>query len=394
MGSSIGDEGLGRVVSGSSISATEGTSPIVPDYSGPNISGIVPGCLTNPPGRRPSWFPEPLAHAERILLLLVDGLGFEQLLAHLDVAVHLATFECTPITTVVPSTTATALTSLTTGATPLEHGIIGYRMSMDGIVMNTLRWGSDRSDMRRTHPPARVQPVPPFVGTAVPVLSRRELESSAFSEAHLRGCTPRGWRVMSSIVEEARQILEAGSPFVYAYYDGLDKIAHERGFGPYYRAELASVDWLVGRLIEEMPTGTTIAVTADHGQVEVGPNLVTPAERLLRNVDHQSGEGRFRWLHCKSGRERETLDMATDMFGEFAWIRTKDHILDEEWFGRRGTSAHAEEALRRMGDIALVPFADVSFEDPADSGSFELVCRHGSMTRAEMVVPLLARTLV
>jgi len=332
-----------------------------------------------------------LAQADNILLLLVDGLGFDQLQSHLEHAPHLATFSGSSITTVAPSTTATALTSLTTGATPLEHGIIGYRMVMDGVVMNTLRWGSDRADMRRLHPPDRVQPIPPFVGIPVPVLSRKELESSAFTHAHLRGSVLLGWRAMTSIVEEARQLFRSGESFVYAYYDGLDKIAHERGFGPYYETELRVIDWLVGQLLETMPPGTTIAVTADHGQVAVGPRLIGLPEEILHAVDLQSGEGRFRWLHARRGRVDELAAMAEEHFGHIAWVRTRDRILDEEWFGSRGTSANGEEAIRRMGDVALVPFEDVSFDDPADSGPFPLECRHGSLTRAEMLVPLIAR---
>lgn len=369
------------------------SEPVLPDYRGPNLSRVVPGCLIDEPGQRPEWFPTDLAQAERILLLLVDGLGFDQLQSHLDHAPHLATFSGSPITTVAPSTTATALTSLTTGATPLEHGIIGYRMAMDGVVMNTLRWGSDRADMRKVHPPDRVQPVPPFVGISVPVLSRKELETSAFTHAHLRGSVPLGWRAMSSIVEQARQLFESGESFVYAYYDGLDKIAHERGFGPYYETELRLVDWLIGQLLESLPSGTTIAVTADHGQVAVGSRLISLPGPILQVVDYQSGEGRFRWLHARRGRVEELVVMAQEQFGHFAWVRTRDQILDEEWFGSRGTSAHGEEAIRRMGDVALVPYEDVSFDDPADSGPFPLECRHGSLTRAEMLVPLIARSV-
>ena len=43
----------------------------------------------------------------------------------------------------------------------------------------------------------------------------------------------------------------------------------------------------------------------------------------------------------------------------------------------------------RLGDVALVPFEPVTFFDPADSGPFQLVCRHGSLTADEMYVPLL-----
>jgi hypothetical protein len=40
--------------------------------------------------------------------------------------------------------------------------------------------------------------------------------------------------------------------------------------------------------------------------------------------------------------------------------------------------------------VALVARADVSFHDPIDSGAYPLVCRHGSLTSAEVYVPLLA----
>lgn len=379
--------------SGSGTSIGHEGEPVLPDYRGPNLAGVVPGCLLNAPGERPKWFPSDLQSADRILLLLIDGLGDEQLNDHIDDAPNLATLRGSAITTVVPSTTATALTSLTTGATPLEHGIIGYRMSMDGSVMNTLSWRSDRMDMRKTHVPERVQPIPPFAGMSIPVLSRRDLEQSAFSQAHLRGCVPLGWRAMSSIVEQARELFVAGETFVYAYYDGLDKIAHERGFGSYYESELRAVDWLVGQLLECLPTGTTVAVTADHGQVDVGPRVLSLPDELLGLIDLQSGEGRFRWLHCRADKTGDVARIAEETFSDVAWIRTRDRILDEDWFGTRFGSAFSQEAIRRMGDVALVPFADVAFHDPADSGPFELRCRHGSLTSAEMMVPFVARAV-
>ena len=54
----------------------------------------------------------------------------------------LAAFEGGPITTVAPSTTATALTSITTGLTPGEHGLVGYRIDVGGEVLNVLRWAT------------------------------------------------------------------------------------------------------------------------------------------------------------------------------------------------------------------------------------------------------------
>lgn len=194
-----------------------------------------------------------------------------------------------------------------------------------------------------------------------------------------------GWRASSSIPILVRDALAAGEDFVYAYYDGVDKIAHERGFGDYYDAELRAADALVANILSVLPSDTVLVVTADHGQVHVGDNTIIPPRGILDLVDHQSGEGRFRWMHAKRGRANALVDEC-QMYNDVAWVVTKDQVLDEQWFGPRVS----DEVKRRMGDLALVAHAPVSFEEPLDGGAFELVCRHGSLTADEMLVPLLA----
>jgi len=367
--------------------------PVIPDYSGANLTGIIPGCLLGTSGRRPNWFPQPLQEAERIVLLVIDGLGYEQLQRHAHIAPNLMSLVGGSITTIAPSTTASALTSLVTGASPAEHGIVGYRMDMGDSVMNSLRWWSDTRDLRKVHPPASVQPIPPFVGMTIPVVSRAELEGSAFTEAHLRGSRPCGWRAASSIVAQCASLISSGEKFVYAYYDGVDKIAHERGFGAYYDAEIAATDWLVGALLNTLPSGTTLAITADHGQVQVDDNVVHLSDDIKATLHHQSGEGRFRWLHAKRGQESDLLQIATDLYSDIAWIASRDQVVEEAWLGPARGGRIADQVKRRLGDVALVPFTATTFEDPLDSGPFSLVCRHGSLTADEMFVPFLARTV-
>jgi hypothetical protein len=367
--------------------------PVIPDYSGANLTGIIPGCLLGTSGRRPNWFPQPLQDAERIVLLVIDGLGYEQLQRHAHIAPNLMSLVGGSITTIAPSTTASALTSLVTGASPAEHGIVGYRMDMGDSVMNSLRWWSDTRDLRKVHPPASVQPIPPFVGMTIPVVSRAELEGSAFTEAHLRGSRPCGWRAASSIVAQCASLISSGEKFVYAYYDGVDKIAHERGFGAYYDAEIAATDWLVGALLNTLPSGTTLAITADHGQVQVDDNVVHLSDDIKATLHHQSGEGRFRWLHAKRGQESDLLQIATDLYSDIAWIASRDQVVEEAWLGPARGGRIADQVKRRLGDVALVPFTATTFDDPLDSGPFSLVCRHGSLTADEMFVPFLARTV-
>ena len=329
--------------------------------------------------------PEDVVGARQVVLLVVDGLGWHQLNERLDLVPTLSAGKGGAITTVAPSTTVTALTSISTGLAPGEHGMMGYRMDLGKRAVQMLRWADDRGDVRELFPPLTVQPTPPFLGASVPILSKAELEGTAFTEAHLRGGKPQGWRVASSIPVRIGQLLEMGTPFVYAYYDGVDKVAHERGFGPYYDAELQFVDSLISQIVERLTPDAVLLVTADHGQVHVGDNTIGLDARLVRHVQFRSGEGRFRWLHVR-GAVDEVMTIASDLYADRAWVVSREQTVDEGWFGPRVTDV----ARKRLGDVALVAHADVSFDDPGDHGAFELVCRHGSLTAAEMDVPLLA----
>jgi hypothetical protein len=361
--------------------------PIVPRYSGPNVRGIIPALLGPARASMPDWLPSEVTSARQVVVLVVDGLGWDQLRAHAALAPTLASMVGGPITTVAPTTTATALTSITTGLTPGEHGLIGYRIDVGGDVLNVLRWHADRhGDARRVHEPQLLQPFAPFMGESVPIVSKAELERSSFSTAHLRGGRPSSWRVPSSLAVTVGGLLRAGERFVYAYYDGIDKIAHERGFGEYYDAELVAADRIVADVIDALPPGAALLVTADHGQVDVGPRIITPDPGVRRLVHHSSGEGRFRWLHARPGTVDELAATALEAHGDVAWVVTRQQMLDEGWFG----PVVSPPVQARLGDVALVAHADVSFDDPADSGPYTLVCRHGSLTAAEVYVPLLA----
>ena len=362
--------------------------PVLPTYSGASVRGLIPALLAPRGAPLPVWMPSLVGAAQQVVLLVIDGLGWEQLQERLALAPALAAMAGGPITTVAPSTTGTALTSITTGLTPGEHGIVGYRMEIAGEVLNVLRWSAGHGDSRRQIEPAAIQPFQPFLGERIAVVSRAELERSAFSEAHLRGCEPVGWRVASSLPVIVGNLLRRGDRLVYAYYDGIDKIAHERGFGPFYDAELGFVDRLIAEVRAALPSGAVLVVTADHGQVEVGERLVTPHADVLRLCRQQSGEGRFRWLHAKAGARTDLLAAAIERHGHQAWVHSRTELIEAGWFG----SVVSPPVAARYGDVALVPHAPISFDDPADSGPFPLICRHGSLTSAEMLVPLLAST--
>jgi len=223
--------------------------------------------------------------------------------------------------------------------------------------------------------------------SAVPVVTRRQFTNTGFTTALgiTRVC---GWSEGSSIAVEIALLLAAGEPFVYAYYDGIDKIAHERGFGSHYDAELRAADRIAGDIISALPPGAVLVVTADHGQVDVGDAIHLLPDAVLDDVAFSSGENRFLWLHAKPGRSAAMHAACFQRYDDtgLAWVRTREQVIDEGWFG----GALSPSFASRLGDVALVAREPVAFFDPADMGSAVLRCRHGSLTPAELLVPLVA----
>ena len=356
----------------------------MPDYGGA-CTGSVVDVLVDDPDDPPAWFPAGPAGAEQIVMLVLDGLGWEQMQDRRDLLRGMTEMQAAPITTVAPTTTATALTSITTGLTPGEHGVVGYRMAIEREVLNVLRWTTAKGDARERIPPESIQSAVAFGGQRPPVVVRAEFRDTGFTRAHLGGCRHVPYRMPSTMLAEITHHLRMGEPFVYAYYDGIDKVAHEYGLSHFYDTELVFVDRMVEYMVQGLPPGVALVITADHGQVDVGDRVFPPHPEVLSLVSHQSGEARFRWLHAAPGGAGDLLRAAAEHHSDVAWVVSLEQVLDECWFGPKVLPG----PLSRLGDVALVPFEPVAFEDPDDTGPFLLKGRHGSLTSAEVLVPLL-----
>ena len=219
-------------------------------------------------------------------------------------------------------------------------------------------------------PSSAFQPCPSFPGAPgpVPVVTRYDYGPTGFSAAHL------GDGGTAPLVHSGRPghrgapAAGHGARFVYAYYEGIDKVAHAGGLGEYYDDELVAVDRLVADVLCALPAGATLLVTADHGQVDVGrAGEVLPGD-VMDGVTLLSGEGRFRWLHVRPGACDAVVAAATDSYGDVAWVRTREQIVADGWLGGVPSAAVAS----RMGDVLLAPSRprpSSTRRTPANSGS-------------------------
>ncbi len=386
----------------------------IPNYSGACISNVVPAIALSLAKNRdgagwPSldyvsskiqssgsvmdisdcnWVPKVVCEANQVVLFVIDGLGAIQLEDHIAYLPNLSKLVGTTITSVAPTTTATALMSIASGLTPIAHGVVGYRMRLgETHVFNSLLWRCNDAATNRKAIPSRITRNNPFLGLDVSIISKTSYADTGFTKAYLGENPTNGFRFPSTMVAKVKASLEAGEPLVYCYYEGVDSVAHEYGLSSYYVDELRFLDYLIGELLETLTPGASLVITADHGQVEVlDPPIVIDSD-LDALVKFKSGEGRFRWLHVEKNDLAKALSIAHEKYDDIAWVISRDEALGSGMFGPNWSLSKTNG--KRLGDIALIATKDIAFYDEADRGPMELVCRHGSLTDAESIVPLI-----
>lgn len=361
---------------------TDPATPVRPDYGGAWIGGVVPALLG---GAAAGWLPAPVHDARSVVLLVLDGLGWAPIASAPERFPVLSTLDGGPITTVAPSTTGAALTSISTGLPPAQHGIVGFRMRVGGEMLNVLSWQTGKG--RKGPTPGSVQPHDPFAGRPAVVVTRSEFRGGGFSDAHLRGARFVGWTTPAVLVEHCRRLVRSGEPFVYAYYDGVDKVAHEFGLRDgFVDVEMAATDRVVGELLAALPPDCALLVTSDHGQVHVEHGAKLGLDEVAPMVTAYGGEGRFRSLHARTGASADLHQAARESYGDRAWVLPRDRLFDEGWLGPGASTT----VRGRVGDVVLLAREPVAFIAPDFETEAKLGSLHGSVTPDEMLVPLLA----
>lgn len=336
-----------------------------------------------------------LPDADRYVVVLVDGLGWHLLRRAVRNADYLTSLlgQARPITSGVPSTTATSLTCLGTGLPPGEHGLVGYtsRVPETGQVLNALYWDAPVA-------PEQYQPQQTMferaaaAGVAVASVSPAHFADSGLTAAAQRGAEFIGFTARASDHQRAELITQASRrgprSLVYAYERDLDHAGHAHGCGsPDWLDVLTVIDRRLALLRERLPDEVVMVITGDHGMIDISRDHRITAEdepELMIGVDAIAGEGRFRQLYVDHDNPRLVAARWADLLGDRAWVRTREDAIDDGWFG-----VVDGRVIERYGHVLVAmrdDWAIMTTTQPRESG---LVGMHGSLTPAEMTVPLL-----
>ena len=337
----------------------------------------------------------------RECLFLIDGLGEQALLDNATYAPTLsALMSHGPVSTAFPSTTVTSLTTLMTGALPGSHGMLGYTVRVprsNGRILNSLKW-DERVD------PYTWQPIPTYFqrakahGINVSHVAAKRYEGSGFTSAAFRGAEYRGANVLEEMATQAALALRKSPSFAYVYVNEVDVAGHSDGVGSEkWLGALAHVDKVLATLIDRLPRGTRIWITADHGMVNADEKIVLGRENsLLEGISLVAGEPRARHLyldddHLSGQGPDDAAWRYREYFGDRADVYTRNDAIAAQIFGKEVSEASHD----RMGDLIVVPGKGIVLIDPlrVDLES-AMVGHHGAMTESEKLVPFKSVELI
>jgi AcrR family transcriptional regulator len=380
------------------------TLPAPPDWTGGSLLNLMASVARASGARDCPHAPVPwldmdrLAAARTLVLLVVDGLGDAWLRAVCPRGA-LTGARAGVLDSLVPSTTASVITTVMTGAAPATHGLVGWFLE-DETLGGTLcpLPATRRVGTALTETACASLYAAPSLWSALArtchVLEPRELIGSAYTRHHATGARLHGYDdlpgMCAQIVALARP---AGAPrIVYAYWPELDRIGHALGIGSAAaRAHLAKLDAQIGGLAERLAgTSAALLVTGDHGFEDVPPGQVLDLAEApgigaaLRAP--LSGEPRFAYAHLRAEAVADFPARVVQAWGGRVAAWPSAELVAA---GHFGPGVRHPRLAARCGDYVLVPEPGYQLRQrlPGERAVVPIGV-HGGLTANERRVPL------
>ncbi len=405
---------------------------VKPDYSGYCLSNVpaTVSSIFGVKGDRPTLPKDALGDVEtsgieNVILLLCDGFGYREWKRQRGRGFVEAVSKhgsVRPITTVFPSTTAAALTTVSTGLTPQEHGLPEWYVYFDelGSVVVTLPFSRvgdrGRDTLEGEYDPRRLFDGPTIfqklkgAGVRCTSLTSRGLAYTNYSKVSRAGSDVVPYSAASDMAVSLRRLAERarGPSFFYAYWSYVDTIEHVYGPNTDEAEVEASLishalqEGLLSKLDKEAAKRTLILITADHGQIQVAPEETVYLNRLaklMRTLGRTPlgarippwGSARDVYLRVEDDRLEEIRDYLQKKFSGTASVLTTEEGIEQGLFG---INRPARKFRRRIGNLMILPHGvRTIWYRYREGDSLSLRGHHGGLSEDEMTVPLAAARL-
>nr|MDO8084317.1 alkaline phosphatase family protein [Candidatus Sigynarchaeum springense] len=380
----------------------------LPDYSGNGLVNVMSAIETRLGGKNPyqphaKLSNEGIKDARNIVLIAIDGLGFNFFERHCKKS-GLGKYLAGSITSVFPSTTAAAMTTVYTGLAPLNHGILAWftyfkELGVIGIMPPMLVRGDKGPLAREGVDPATllgIKPLSDRIQARCFMISPSEFIKKPYNVLAAGHSQQVGFGKLEEMLERTANVVKnnPGAKLVLSYWPSYDQIAHEKGATSAAALDHAKqvVDSLAMFIENFKPKhpDTSVIITADHGLVDTTP------DNLIRLEAHPglkdtlamplSGEPRAAFCYVrpsKVGQFEEYIER--HLARECMAVRIQD-VLAEGIFGK--FEPHPR-LFDRAGDYILFMKENFVIKDLLlGETRTPLIGHHGGVSPDEMLVPL------
>jgi predicted AlkP superfamily pyrophosphatase or phosphodiesterase len=378
-----------------------------PNYKNGSIINLMSSIKKTLGGNHPY---NPLSNFEidkfkdkNIILIVADGLGYEFLTkrqpkSFLNQHMH------SKLTSVFPATTACAMTALSIGLPPQQHGLTGWYTylkeigSITTVLPFTTRKGFNLKNLDINYEDI-FNPESFFedIGATSIVIKHEDYLHSEFSKVTDKNAISLGYTDFKSFFQRIKEGVEIDKnrKYIWAYWPLIDSLSHEfasdsREVQEHFEEFDKEIEKLSLFLKDK---NTVILLTADHGLIDTKeeekkillenhPELVDTLTLPL------SGEPRVAYCYVRPNRVEDFKNYVNTVLKNVCALYPSEELIKENYFGLYKPHPKLKD---RVGDYTLIMKDNYIMKDLVLGEERRIfIGNHGGLSDEEFFVPLIS----
>lgn len=322
---------------------------------------------------------------KNIIVMLFDGLGTSTLKYHLEENDFLRKNHVTDISSVFPSTTVAATTSIMSGYSPAECGWLGWDLYFEEIGENVAVF---RNTLQRNGEPAakfnvahKYIPVKSIMKRIEEVNGRRSAYCVSFFSKYRSKSVEDIYKTVYKLSKKRKR------KYIYAYWHQPDGAMHGHGVTSQEAQEqILHINREVEKLCDKLEN-SLIIVTADHGLCDSVNEYLEDYPTLfsMLKIPPSIEPSRALSLFVKEGMQKEFETEFNKLFGNDFRLMTKEDVFAKNLLGFGKPHPRTYDFV---GDFLAVATGNKSLFTEREEHEFVGV--HAGLTEEEMTVPFIA----
>ena len=299
-----------------------------------------------------------LAKHERVVFLLMDGMGKHILEKHASRKGTLLQNRHISIYSTFPATTVAATNGFLTARYPIETGWLGWMQYFADIDMQVDVFTNQESWQKITIPGDNL-------------MDKVALKANIFDDIKLArpdisvqqvwpAFRPNGAKNTRHFFRKVEGMLKQEGPtLMYGYWIEPDKSLHHEGIGS---KAIQRIIHLIDRRLKRLSNkhkDTLFLVLADHGLTPIEYLNIDEHEDLFKLLKRSfSNEPRAASLFVQDGAHKAFETLFNQYYGKYFLLKSKEEVLKEHWFGQGEPSSLS---LSFLGDYLAVAIDKYAF---------------------------------